>query len=61
MLPLVSIISVSLKSRNGVNLSKMGYPYGQSNYLLNYDLCVCEDDICANIKQFLKGVISEDY
>ena len=50
-----------LKSRNRVNLSKMGYLDGQSDYLLNYDLRVCEDDICANIKEFLKGVNSKDY
>ena len=34
----------------------MGYLDGESDYLLNYDLCVCEDDICKIIKYFLKTI-----
>ena len=49
---LVNIISVSLKSRNNVNLPLLGYLNRQNDYCLNYELCVCDGDIRANIKIF---------
>ena len=40
---------------------KLGYPNRKGCIIMFYGLYVCEDDICANIKENLQSAIDKEY